>query len=41
MRVYSRLNCEALSYPTWNAVVSTLALLAIIRRRASRRRSCF
>src|ERR1700730_12392219 len=40
-RVYLRPDCDALSYPTWTAPVSRLALLAISKRRASRKRNCF
>ena len=41
MRVYSRLNWDALKYPTSFATLSTLELLVIMRRRAATRRSCF
>ena len=39
VRAYSRLNCDALSYPTSKATVRALSAPAASRRRASKRRS--
>jgi hypothetical protein len=41
IREYSRLNCEALSYPTRYAALLTLAPATVIKRRASNSRNCF